>query len=334
MIGIKDALNAFGSRLQAVGLLPTFLAVSTVVFMFLADAPRHDLSWQVIVTVAESLGGPGLVVLTGAAVAVAISLAPLQFRLVQLLEGYWPGGQMTWFFRAGLAIQRWRLQRLEERQVIAVEPRSDAKQRALLERAGDAEQRIRERFPEPDRLLPTGLGNVLRSAEDRAGIRYGVETVTIWPRLFAVLPKDVQESIEDEVVQLDVSSRLAVTWSLTAVTGSALLALHPVAAWTHPGWLLLVASLWGLAWLSYRAAIESALAHGLDVEVAIDLHRDLVVQAMRLAPTERLSQERRVFRTLNRLFLAYESGHGIELHFEGRSSTSSASTVRPGDSAI
>lgn len=315
MRSIKDALKAFGSRLQAVGLLPTFLAVSTVAFMVAADAPRHDLSLQLIVKVTKSLGGPGFIVLTGVAIAVAISLAPLQFRLVQLLEGYWPGGQLTWMFRAGLAVQRWRLRRLEGRLVIPKAPRSDASVRALLERASDAEQRIRERFPDPDRLLPTGLGNALRSAEDRAGIRYGVETVTIWPRLFAVLPKDVQEAIDDEVVQLDVSSRLTVTWSLTAATGSVLLLAHPIATWRHPGWLVLVAAVWGLAWLSYMAAVESALAHGVDVEVAIDLHRDLVVQAMRLQPTERLSQERRVFRTLNRLFLAYEPGHGIELRY-------------------
>ncbi len=88
----------------------------------------------------------------------------------------------------------------------------------MEERAQRAETFLRERFASPERLLPTALGNVLRSAEDRAGVRYGADSVVVWPRLFPLLPEQLARSVEDEVTQLDVSARLTVTWAAAALT--------------------------------------------------------------------------------------------------------------------
>jgi hypothetical protein len=83
----------------------------------------------------------------------------------------------------------------------------------------------------------------------------------------------------------------------------------------HWGWLLFVAALWLLAWLAYRSAIESAEAQGMDIEVAIDLYRHHLIDAMRLPETHSLSEDRAVFPVLSQLFTTYESEHDIQLEY-------------------
>lgn len=291
--------------MQVVGLLPTLLAVGVVAFLFAADAPSTPLTWDTMKVAVDRIGATGAFVLTAVSVALAISLQPLQFRLVQLLEGYWPAWAPTWVARVGVWSQGRRRDRMIRRISITSRASSSAAQTAAAEKSQTAEIQVRERFPAEDRLLPTALGNALRAAEDRVGQRYGLESVVIWPRLFRLLPPEVQTALDDEVTQLDVSARLACTWAIAASVGSGFLLrdLHALAQ--HPLWMVLALGVWVLARLSYSAAIESAIAHGSDLEVAIDLYRCRVVDAMRLPPTRKLSQERKVFGQLCRLFATH-----------------------------
>lgn len=290
------------------------LAVFVLAFLVVANAPRAPLNGATVLQAVHTIDARGAIVVAVVSVAISLSLQPLQFRLVQLLEGYWPIGRRGLVFRFFVGIQRRRYEG-QLSKLTSSGAGSPAARRASVERMTNAKNRLRERFPSPDRLLPTGLGNALRSFEDRVGARYGVQAVTIWPRLFRLLPAGLQASIEDEVTQLDVSARLAVTWLVTAATGSGILLLDLPHLVRNPTWLLVVAMLWLLAWLSYLAAIEAAVAHGIDVEVAIDLHRHLLIDAMRLPGTARLSEERRLFKRLCRLFATDDPNHGFELEF-------------------
>jgi hypothetical protein len=193
--------------------------------------------------------------------------------------------------------------------------RDEAKRRLLSERAQVAESALRTRFPSEDRLLPTALGNVLRSAEDRHGRRYGLDSVLVWPRLYPLLPPAYAQSIEDEVIQLDVSARLVITWALAGGAGAGIL-LHDIAGTrTHPGWILLVAGFCVLSRMSYRAAIESALAHGQDVEVALDLYRGLVLDITRMPRPKRLSHERQINHQLCALLETYDENRELEIRY-------------------
>jgi hypothetical protein len=283
-------------------LLPTLLAVGVIAFMLAADAPSAPLSWDVITAAADEIGLSGATALTGVSIALAVSLQPLQFRLVQLLEGYWPAWTPRLVTQFGIWCERRRRQRIIRRIAIDRTGLSPTAEAALIERSQTAEIQARERFPEQERLLPTALGNALRASEDRVGQRYGLESVVIWPRLFRLLPPETQTALDDEVNQLDVSARLAVTWSFAAAICTVIVLRHPHDLWTQPLWAALVCGIWLLARLSYASAVEAAIAHGLDVEVAVDLYRSRVVDAMRLPAPAKLSQERRVFRRLCRLF--------------------------------
>jgi hypothetical protein len=302
VVFIIQALKDFGSRLQVIGLLPTLLAVSVVAMIIAADAPEQALTWSRIETAAASIGGAGAVVISGVSIAVAVSLQPLQFRLVQLMEGYWPAWFPEFLVRVGVWCETRRRDRIRGRMASAPRRNTPAGQIAADERAQTAESQLRQRFPSQNRLLPTALGNALRASEDSAGQRYGLESVVIWPRLFHLLPDRVRAGIDDEVTQLDVSVRLAVTWTFSGVVGTLVLMRNPAALSANPLWLAVAASIFALARLSYQSAVESAIAQGVDLEVAIDLYRSRVVDAMRLYPTTSLEEERRVFGELCELF--------------------------------
>ena len=123
--------------------------------------------------------------------------------------------------------------------------------------------------------------------------------------------------IEDEVTQLDVSVRLVLTWMIAGLFGVGLLAADPAAVGHHPGWVLVVAAMFLMAHLSYRGAIESALAHGRDIEVAIDLYRGLVLDNARLVIPDRLSIERQRFADLIALYQSDQADEPAELLYRG-----------------
>lgn len=265
------------------------------------------------------LGGGGVVF--GLAAAISITLQPLQFRLVQLLEGYWSMRWLGWAFRLGVWRQQIRRARIMDR-LTNRELSSTGTERLLaLERMQAAETLLRDRFPAEERLLPTSLGNVLRSAEDRMGRRYGIDSVTIWPRLFPLLRAERAAAIEDEVTQLDVSVRLACTWAAGAFASALILVADWRATRLHLGWVLVPLALVVLARLSYRAAIESALAHAQDIEVALDLERGLVLEALRLPEPLRLSQERRMFLRVCRLLQTYSLDPSFDMQYRVHSPT-------------
>lgn len=310
-----DAIKSFGTRLQLVGLVPTYMALGALLLLLVADAPASRFTWETLGSAAREIGGSGALLLLLASFAVSITLQPLQFRLVQLLEGYWPDRGPQWLRKRFLAGQVRRRNRLVDQLAEASQSESGRPDVDALERMQSAEQALRERFPDESRLMPTSLGNALRAAEDRAGPRYGLESVIIWPRLYPLLPEPLAQDIEDEVTQLDVSTRLAVTWTAAGLLGTGVLLGSAEDLLVNPAWLLIVVALMLLGRLSYRSAVESAIAHGYDIEVALDLHRSQVIEAMRLTPPGRLSHERRLFAQLCQLFQTYTDDPGLDLEY-------------------
>jgi hypothetical protein len=82
--------------------------------------------------------------------------------------------------------------------------------------------------------------------------------------------------------------------------------------------LWLIALVFFAGWLSYRAAIESALAHSGDVEVTFDVYRDLLLESARFVPAPSLQAEMQQFATLAKLYQAEDSDHGINFRLVQR----------------
>jgi hypothetical protein len=229
-----------------------------------------------------------------------------------MLEGYWTSRYLAPLFLMGVWWQQKRHRRFTRR-LGTMKARTSIGAALTRERRARASDALRTRFPSESRLLPTALGNALRSAEDRAGQRYGIDdAITLWARLYWVIPAEAARAIENEVIQLDLSARLCMTWFFTGSVSAAILATDITALHENPTWLLLVGMLFVSSWLSYRGAIESALAHGSDLEVAIDLYRDFLLDAARYGHATLLSQESRRLARLCKLYSSRNDKHGVD----------------------
>jgi hypothetical protein len=149
-------------------------------------------------------------------------------------------------------------------------------------------------LPARDRLMPTRLGNVLRAAEDEAGIRYGLDTVTVWSMLYPLVSDRLAAGLQDARDRLDTAARFAGTLVLTALVCAGLLI---GSWWAFP----VVAALLLLAVLSYRGAVAAASAYGELINAAVALHRFDLLKALHLPLPATPAEERATYQRLRRL---------------------------------
>jgi hypothetical protein len=270
------------SRFWIVDLLPTILLFLIVLGLVssgtLTGSPQPDHVLDAI----DALNVQRVTVLLTLAIAISVLLHPFQFALVRVLEGYWHAWTIGRFLaRPAVAWQRHRRRRLE---TIAW---SDALTTVERQRKALATARLLT-YPAEARLLPTRLGNVMRAAEDDAGQRYGLDTVTMLPRLYPHLSAATREMLSDMRNQLDASVRFCFALLVAATLSAVGLARH--------GWWLVTAMSVALAWLAYRAAIRAAVGWGQGLYLAFDLHRFEMLRALH-AP---LPADRREEIALNR----------------------------------
>jgi len=263
--GIPGLASATSSRFSLVSYLPTYAAVGYLVVLLAGGAPAQHFEFGRVHDRAAALGGVELAAITLGVVLLAVMLQPLQLPLVQLLEGYWP----RWLSRitnAGLARQRAKrtaLARQTDTSDLTDDQRTD---RAVRQRVLQSAWQLRRRYPPVEHLLPTTLGNALRAMEYDAGSGYGADTVTWWPRLYAVLGHQMRGIVDDRRNQLDVTCRLCATGAVMALISVPLL-------WRSGWWLALTLVPLAVAIVSYRATVTAAVAYGEAVRAAFDIHR-------------------------------------------------------------
>jgi hypothetical protein len=150
--------------------------------------------------------------------------------------------------------------------------------RARLARLAD-DPRLYYRYPpksRTDEVMPTRLGNVLKSAELYPHLRYGMDGVLFWPRLYAVLPERVATALAETRSTLERLATLSCLSGVFAVGGGGylLVARGPVAVYLTSllgGYLLAV--------ICYRAAVHTAADYAEQVRAAFDVYRrDLAKQ--------------------------------------------------------
>ncbi|HYF62204.1 MAG TPA: hypothetical protein VD886_05275 [Herpetosiphonaceae bacterium] len=129
--------------------------------------------------------------------------------------------------------------------------------------------------PRPDQIMPTRLGNILRSARLKPQSRYGLDTVVCWPRLWILLPQDARNELISARKNLDGHVQLF-TWGLLFIAASQTISILG-GAWVW--WGLMV----GLAVVcyAYLAALGAAVIYGDLLVTAFDLYRHLLYKALR-----------------------------------------------------
>ena len=287
----EGGVNSLSLRFYLVSLLPSALLAFFIFALWSSGAPASYPSIEQAIGRLQTLTGAQVALMLVGVVLFAVILQPFQIMLVQLLEGYWrptPMGQMA--MDIGIEVQRRRLRALEIAKHMPADGNGSAGSEDPTLRPPSPDQlksdwadtRLRY-FPSIHRLLPTLLGNTLRAAEDRAGERYGLATVTTWPRLYPSLSEKLHDVLNDRRDQLDTAARLCATFLLATVIAVGFLAPN------GGRWALLVpAASLSLAWISYRAAVAAGELHGVLLETAFDLHRfDLLASLHFDPPTDR-----------------------------------------------
>jgi hypothetical protein len=267
---IVAATSDLGVRFRFVSLLPVAVLTLYVLALAWSGAPASSPSVGRAVMHARHVAGWEAVLLAVAVVVVALIAEPLQVTLVRLLEGYWGQSRVGRLLAApDLAFHRARRGRLDRAQ-----RRSPGDPVSALAAREEAARKLRA-YPPEAAILPTMLGNVLRSAEGRAGSRYGLDAIVVWPRFYPLLSDKVTAVLDDLRDQLDLAARFCVVFGIATVISVVFLAAH---GW----WLTAAAVTLAGALLSYRAALAAAAAYGQAVEAAFDLHRFDLLTALHL----------------------------------------------------
>jgi hypothetical protein len=313
-----------GPRFNLVSLLPTTALVLFVLVLVQTGAAsgRPDLDRlapsQVL---GQGQALANLAYISAAVIVVSLVLYPFQLSLVRAYEGYWgrsAAGRVAGAI--GQERQRRRRQVLELRQDMLAD--EDPHLRTV-------KTTLDTYFPDQDRLLPTRLGNVLRAAEDRAGDVYGLDAVELWPWLYPHVASPYARALDETRSQLDTFVRLSLALLLASLVAVAMLL-------TDGPWLLVPAATAFFAWLSYQAAVRTALKYGKSIYVAVDLYRFDMLRGLHFRLPDTLDEERKFNEQLMQFFDAHRPlfGSPAEHRYQHRDDetgqATAACTVMPG----
>lgn len=289
----------FSDLPKAVGI--TFLLGSFLPAVILVGGTVLVLSAFTVISGPETLVSTpfhGVLSLFGTWVVAAI-LVVINFQLTRLLEGYsvWPP----------IPFRGWHLRRF------------DKKIKPLLEKAEKIESaRLQKKEPpkaEPDFprklakaflnyprrrewVLPTRFGNIMRAFETYSFEIYGIDAIPNWPRMMMVVPAEAQKKITEGKALLDFFINL-IPASLVVLGVYGWFAWN---TWSLPAiWLpVLAAALLLSGWYFMHGA---AIRWGENVKSVFDLYRGALASNLGLKIPNTSSEERELWRQINRTMI-------------------------------
>jgi hypothetical protein len=360
---LGQATRFFDRRALVSGFAPNVLFWSLALAAF-AAATR---GWQGSLDWWQAQSGTAQAVLLAGAVAWLVVAGVLTVNwhatLARTFEGYWPDSGLWEKLTIALrnrSTRRWqeiadRDSVLEKQLIDALDQlRTRPNDKELTAKAGRLEVKRQALgwelflyFPrEPEAIMPTRLGNVLRAAELYSLDRYRLDSVVVWPRLESTFEDGLPDQILDAKTSLDLMVTLSAfsllfgipiagglaygvawdlpvwvpvlvlaaglvtrLWAATAVAASSLaLAVVATASSWHAGELhqaalgcLVLAGALLLAGLTYRNAVEAAVAYGEQIKAVLDVHRWRLLEALKLPTPATIDEERELWEDVSEL---------------------------------
>ncbi len=129
-------------------------------------------------------------------------------------------------------------------------------------------------------ILPTRMGNILRSAERRPLKDYGLDAIVFWPYLWLLLPESTRKDIQEARSELNNAVRLFL-WSVLFLVWT---------IWTW--WAIPIAII--SASFAYCWSLDAAETYAALFEAAFAIHRKLLYQAFGWDQPKDPNEERRV----------------------------------------
>jgi hypothetical protein len=307
------ARDTVGRYFSLVSALPSALLCLYIFALSVSGAWDGTPSVGHVAHAVSKLGIADIVALLVISAGIALALHPLQFSMVQLMEGYWGTNVVSECLRSARMEYHWRriseLRKkgedgqdlLDDRGPAAYEDEDNLRQRLrLVSRVGEAGRVVTGQPLMADEIMPTRLGNILRYYELAAGQPYGLNAIKVMPYLAQVARADDKRYLDDQRSQLDLAVRMSVT---------SLIAFMATIAFTCRDGFWLLASLvpCAIAYLSYRGAVIAAGQYGRAVAVIIALNRFSLYEQLRMPVPASSVEERSMNKGLRHL-MEYDRG--------------------------
>lgn len=155
---------------------------------------------------------------------------------------------------------------------------------------------LQHHFPsESHRLLPTEVGNTLAAFEQYSQKRYGIDSISVWPRMIPILDKNGFASyVEKEKASFDFLLNLLVILVILSLEFIGLSLLQLSVKWLL--WLTLTVP---LAYLAFKTLTTNALYWGDMVKVAFDLFRHDLREALLFRTPDSLEEEKQMWEEIS-----------------------------------
>lgn len=293
------AAQAIGRYFSVISVIPSSLYVAFVYLLVASGSWNHSPDWNHAFTSFEHISIGGIGALAFLSIGLGLIIHPMQFALVQFLEGYWGTAPAFQSIRTQRIVHYQRLCRklrnertaalksLENLPKQAVGP--DVARARLISQRAEA-LRIRDYFPRgTDDIMPTRLGNMLRRYESQAGRQYGMDALEVVPHVLLIAPANHVDYVDDQRSQLDLAVRMTFISILASVTALFFL-------WPYGFWVLVAVIPYVLAYLSYRGSVIAGGHYGSAFDTLINLNRFALYEQLHLplpvdTKAERLTNE-------------------------------------------
>lgn len=226
---------------------------------------------------------------------------------LRLFEGYW-----IWPFNSLADVlshyQRRRIDRFQYQwNDLKRREENNSLSRLETDRLVQLERILHYTPVDPNDIQPTSLGNVLRVAESTPRIKYGLDAIVCWPRLWMLLPAHAQEELNasrsrmDQLVEMGAWGIIFLVWS----------------------WWIPLAGLFGLAWVAfvYTLLLRSATIYADLFETTFDLFRWELYKSMHW-PLPTQAGEKEVFAGNQLTEFLWRGTHAQKLVYKKKSEAS------------
>jgi hypothetical protein len=215
-------------------------------------------------------------------------------QIVRFFEGYWDFFPLNRLALKLIEINKRKNNKINKQLIDAIDSQNIGIRNSL-------QQTIDNEYPNNDDLiLPTKLGNVLRSAELHSYNCYGMDSVFWWSRLWQVLPKNMKNDINDALLPMIALLNFSILIPLFALS-TFIYTFYQETGLYFDFWstifmgfaFLLISVI--LAWISYRAAIFQAIAYGSLVKTAVDLYRFKLLYTLHQSYPKNIEEESKIW---------------------------------------
>jgi hypothetical protein len=282
---LSEAIKALAQSLQVPTILPSIIFVLVnALFVLPRDPLKVDMSSPYVVTFLITL-----------VLAISYALYAFNFPIIRFLEGYKlrntdisKGLQKRQEGKYLGLIQQIRDCNLTIARIgLVPEHERDTQKRISLMKLASLKRRLDYEFS-PNDILPSKLGNTIAAFEHYPRSRYGIDAVTLWPRMIPILKE--QKYIEFVAQEKAVFDFLLNSGVIVLALGTEFFYLG-LLRWDLLLSMGAITTIIPLLGVLYQGLIIAARQWGDTVRVAFDLYRDELHHKLGIAPDDTFEKE-------------------------------------------